>query len=134
MFKFLLFLLFAVVSSNAFAEWVVVGRNDKATIYIDQQPSHILNNVVKMRTLFDFKIARKGLYSLIMKSEYDCKDKQTRASIDYYYGRMGQGKKSRRLSGEEMGKWMPVAPHTFGNAVWKYACGIDTQLPFANPF
>ena len=132
MYKAILMMLLCVVSRSVAAEWVVVGSNDKATIYVDQPPIHKSSNVVKMRTLFDFKIAASnGIISLIMKTEYDCKKYQLRTSIDRYSGRMGTGKKT---SDGPIGKWKPVAPHTFGNAQWKFACGTDTQIPFANPF
>ena len=130
MYKTILMMLLAVVSSSAMAEWLVAGSNDKATIYVDQPSIHKSSSVVKMRTLFDFKIASNGLISLIMKDEYDCKKKQCRGSLDYYSGRMGTGKKTSNA----IGKWKPVVPHTFGDAQWKFACGINTQLPFPTPF
>lgn len=125
-------MLLCIVSRSAMAEWVVVGSNDKATIYVDQPPTHKSSNVVNMRTLFDSKIAASnGIISLILTTEYDCKKSRWRTSFEYFSGRMGTGKKA---SAGPIGKWKPVAQHTFGNAEWKFACGIDTQIPFANPF
>ena len=87
----ILSLLLALLSGNAAAEWVAVGRGD--TIYAafaDQAGIRRNGTLASMSGLYDFRKQDftpegKGLYSTVVLREYDCGQRQVRllSSIDF---------------------------------------------------
>lgn len=123
--KVLLMLLLAVVSSSAMAEWIKVGSNETGTFYAD--PTSIIksSNMVKMRTLHDYKTAIKVAGALFFSSEvqeeYDCKENQSRTLFFSFHSRnMGKGK--RVYSDPEPHKWEPARLGSVREILWDFAC------------
>ncbi len=125
--KLLLTLMLAVVSSSAMAEWVKVGTSDDKTTTIYADPSTIRKsgNRVKMWALWDYSTAQEGgskpYMSVRIQNEYNCKeetDRQIYATT--FSGNMAGSHTINRQGGK---KWEPVAPRTFGETLWKFACG-----------
>lgn len=127
-------LLLIVVSTDAAAEWLMVGVHDGGDIYAD--PSTIFKNgdLVKMWSLVDYKIPRvfgrlKPCKSMKVQSEFDCKEKQSRGlSFFAYSGNMGSGE-AANMSGAGISyidtnpkNWVPVPHNGTGPALWKIAC------------
>lgn len=123
--KVMLMLLLAVVSSSAMAEWAKVGGNGTDTLYAD--PTSIIksSNMVKMRTLNDYKTAIKvagvAFLSSEVQEEYDCKDNQSRTLFFSLHSRnMGKGK--RVYSDPEPHTWEPVRLGSVREILWQFAC------------
>ncbi|MBI5625752.1 MAG: hypothetical protein HY935_00885 [Nitrosomonadales bacterium] len=123
--KVLLMLLLAFVSSGALAEWVKVGGNGDNTLYAD--PASIIksSNMVKMRTLHDYKVAVKVAGAVYLSSEvqeeYDCKGNHSRTLFFSFHSRnMGKGKKV--YSDTELHAWEPVRLGSVREILWKFAC------------
>jgi len=138
--KLLLTLMLAVVSTSAMAEWVKVGTSDDKTTTIYADPSTIRKsgNRVKMWALWDYSTAQEGgskpYMSVRIQNEYNCKEETDRIQNEYnckeetdrqiyattFSGNMAGGHTINRQGGK---KWEPVAPRTFGETLWKFACG-----------
>ena len=124
--RLLLITLLLLSSSPAYAEWVVVDKNDDGTTYIDPDTIRRKGNLVKMWHLFDYKTTRivAGNLSLSSKaqSEYDCAEERFRglAYTDFLFN-MGRGMVTNSSLNEE--KWQPVQPRSVGEALWEAACG-----------
>lgn len=123
--KVLLMLLLSVVSSSAMAEWVKVVSNEAGTFYAD--PTSIIksSNMVKMRTLHDYKTAIKvagaAFLSSEVQEEYDCKEKQSRTLFFSLHSRnMGRGKGV--YTDPEPHKWEPVRLGSAREILWDFAC------------
>jgi len=125
--KLLLTLMLAVVSSSAIAEWVKVGTSDDKTTTIYADPSTIRKsgNRVKMWALWDYSTAQEGdskpYMSVRIQNEYNCKeetDRQIYATT--FSGNMLEGNTIAMQGGRN---WEPIALRTFGETLWKFACG-----------
>ncbi len=125
MHKAILVILLAVVSSSAMAEWVEIGTTNKSTVYADPTTIRKSGNKVKMWALWDYSTAQEGdskpYMSVRIQNEYNCKeetDRQIYATT--FSGNMAGGHTINRQGGK---KWEPIAPRTFGETLWKFACG-----------
>lgn len=137
--KAILMMLLAVVSSSAMAEWVVVTRSENGanTVYVDPATIRKAGNKVKMWELFDYKtmqaqVSNRGLPYMSSKSrsEYDCKEEQSRTLASSYHGEnMGGG--GVIYTDDEPGKWRPVSPESINEALWELACGKQ-PIPVMN--
>ncbi len=111
----------------AYAEWVSLGDNGHMTVYVDPGTIRRNGNLVKMWTLLDFNTARtlpSGISYLSSKTqeEFDCAEESRRnLSLTNYSNNMGRGDVVITDSGE--GKWVPIAPGTISQNLWKFACG-----------
>lgn len=128
MYKVILIMLLAMVSSNGMAEWVEVqaSSNDSVTAYINLANIRKAHSKVKMWSLFDQhttdEIMGKPYMSIIFQDEYDCKANLSRnLSLSFYYGNMGDGDVIDTSSNTS--KWQPIAPGTLEEALLKRACG-----------
>ncbi len=125
MHKAILMMLLAVVSSNAMAEWVKVSEDKLVTVYADPTTIRKIGDKVKMWALWDYSTAPEGdskpYMSVRIQNEYNCKeetDRQIYATT--FSGNMAEGNTIGRQGGK---KWRPIAPRTFGETLWKFACG-----------
>jgi len=123
--KLLLTLILAAVSSSAKAEWVEIGTTNKSTVYADPTTIRKLGNKVKMWALWDYLTAPEGdskpHMSVRIQNEYNCKEETSRQIYaTTFSGNMAEGNTINRQGGRE---WQPVAPRTFGETLWKFACG-----------
>ena len=125
MHKAILMMLLAVVSSSAMAEWVKVSEDKLVTAYADPSTIRKLGDKVKMWALWDYSTAQEGdskpYMSVRIQNEYNCKeetDRQIYATT--FSGNMLEGNTIDMQGGRN---WEPIAPRTFGETLWKFACG-----------
>ena len=129
--KAILFLMLAVMSNSAVAEWVMVGNiNDEETFYCN--PSSILRagDRVKLSCLHDYNEAQLRPYegmqdlpflSILEQRQYDCEAEQFMIlDHSYYSGNMGSGDKL--YSYDDRGGWVPIVHDGIGEAQLKIAC------------
>jgi len=124
MHKAILMLMLAVVSSNAMAEWVGVGKNENFIVYVEPSTIRKSGNKVKIWSLHDYKTAQGSIpyMSSRLEREHDCIEKQSRQLFLAFYSKnMGRG--GSIWKDTEPRNWLPVAPGTIKEIVWKYACG-----------
>lgn len=125
--KTILMLLLAVVSSGAVAEWINVSTDESgSSIYADPATIQKVGNRVKMWVLFDYRKATLNAGDRIMSirkhEEYDCKETQVRLLyISKHSGRFTEGKMVY-LNDIPNNEWVPVAPSSILEDLWKYAC------------
>jgi len=125
MHKAILMMLLTIVSSGAMAEWVKVDEDKLVTAYADPTTIRKSGDKVKMWALWDYSTAQEGdskpYMSVRIQNEYNCKeetDRQIYATT--FSGNMAGGNTIGRQGGK---KWVPIAPRTHGEALWKFACG-----------
>lgn len=125
--KTILMLLLAVVSSGAVAEWINVSTDESgSSVYADPATIQKVGNRVKMWVLFDYRKATLDAGDRIMSirkhEEYDCKETQVRLLyISKHSGRFTEGKMVY-LNDIPNNEWVPVAPGSILEDLWKYAC------------
>lgn len=130
MYKTLLVMLLAVMSSSVMAEWTeVVIPSDPVfskgrTVYVDLTTIHKTRNRAKMWHLEDFESVsglREGHYSMKSQREYDCKKEQSRIlNTMLFKGNMGLGGAYSLQS--DISDWEPVA-NPVAKTLWKIVCG-----------
>jgi len=123
--KLLLTLMLAVVSTSAMAKWVKVSEDKLVTAYADPTTIRKLGDKVKMWALWDYSTAPEGdskpYMSVRIQNEYNCKEETSRQIYaTTFSGNMAEGNTINRQGGRE---WRPIAPRTFGETLWKFACG-----------
>ncbi len=129
MLKVILMMLLAVVSNSAMAEWVKVYFNHTETIYADFASEQNEGNIVKMRSLSDYKTLQKtrngiAYLSTIEPGEYDCNEEKVRALSAFRYSKnMGSGKMVSRSSSFLNENWAQLVPGNIDHVLWKHACG-----------
>lgn len=124
----ILFLIFAIFSGSAAAEWAKLDQTAAFTMYIDKAAIN-KNEKGTMATLWrmdDFVRSQstkgKSRFSLKIQHEYDCEDFQLRVLSFYWYsGPMGEGEVvySNNVPSPEQ---MPVIPGSYDEKVWEIAC------------
>lgn len=123
---FLMILLLFSSSGPAYSEWMSLFTTEEETVYVDRDTLRRKGELVKMWSLFDFKIARTvggdPNLSSKLQIEFDCAEERTRKlASTYFSGHMGSGKANYTIS--DPSKWIPVEPASTGEALWKVACG-----------
>jgi hypothetical protein len=123
--KLLLTLMLITASSNVMAEWVEIESNETDTFYADPATIRKTGNIVRMWVLTDYKTvqtnASKPYMSKLGVRKYDCKEKQSRATIKTLHSKnMGVGKYVGIIGNRP---WLPVSPRTTSELLWKFACG-----------
>ena len=128
--RLLLFILLALSSAPAYAEWVKVGDGDEAgkTVYVDTATIRRNSNLVKMWQFYDYKTVQTvgGVRFLSAKEqwEFDCAEERSRVlALKEFSGNMGTG--TMVDTNSQVGKWIPVMPGSIGRTVWAVACGKD---------
>jgi len=112
-------------SSNVMAEWVEIESNETDTFYADPATIRKTGNIVRMWVLTDYKMvqtnASKPYMSKLGVRKYDCKEKQSRATIKTLHSKnMGVDKYVGIIGNRP---WLPVSPRTTSELLWKFACG-----------
>jgi Surface-adhesin protein E len=123
--RILFMLLLFLVSSDALAEWIIVGGNEYSTIFADPTSVLRVGNIAKMLSLYDTDIAQVvGSISFMSSKtldEYDCKENQSRTLAFYWYsGHMGEG--NILYGNTDPRKWSPVIPKSMSETLWKFVC------------
>jgi len=127
--KTVLTLLLAAVSSNAMAKWVMVGKAENITVYVDPASIHIKGGIAIMQDIDDHKTAEiaddgKSYKSTKAQDEFDCKEGQHRTrSLSCYSENMGNGDVVCAYSDPNHATWNQVIPKSINEAMWKLACG-----------
>lgn len=115
--------LLVLISGPSYAEWVFVSGDAEAgmTVYVDPDTVRRQGDFVKMWYLSDRK-TMEGYGSIKTQREYDCAEARHRLlASSIFSGHMGEGKLLDDNVKE--GQWIPVAPESSGQALWKFACG-----------
>ena len=120
-----------VISANALADWVEIGKNEYPAVTEYFEPNTILNNggKVQMWTLLDFQKQQKmsssdGLYmSMKTLNEYDCKKGVARFLAGQLFSKnMGSGELIFD-DPHQNDKWIPIPPKSNGESLKNLACG-----------
>jgi hypothetical protein len=125
--RFAMGVALAVISSNALADWTLVGSTEGgADIYVDRATISKSTHIAKLWLLEDRKEAQtfsgKTFLSAKLQYEYDCKDNQRRVlQSSLYSGQKAGG--SLVQSGSKPGPWRPIAAGRVSETMWKIACG-----------
>lgn len=126
--KWMGFAVLAAASASAVAEWVPMGDNGQAEIYIDKTTITRSGNMAKMWSLQELKTpgsAGGAAYTSLKRlDEYDCKNPRTRGvEIAAFPKPMAQGDAVASEKGS--GQWAKIAPGSAIEAMWKIACGKE---------
>ena len=107
----LLFLIAAMFTGNAQAEWLALGRNENFRAYLDQTSLQRNGDLVQVLQLMDFVTAqwadeRTVIGSIKTVVEYDCVQLRSRTiALEAYSEQMGEGRKvaTEQLSNPDWG-------------------------------
>ncbi|MEO8123020.1 MAG: surface-adhesin E family protein [Burkholderiales bacterium] len=118
----------AAASGSAAAEWVSIGDQGTAVIFVDKTTITRVGDTAKMWQLQELKTARSAAgatyVSLKQLDEYDCKDPRTRGvEITAYPKPMAEGTAVASQKGS--GAWAKVVPESTNEMLWKIACGKE---------
>ena len=125
----LLLTLLVLCSGPAYAEWVAMGESDSdTTVYVDPDTRLPKGKLVKIWILYNFTrvrtVADESYFSNKAYEEYDCAQVRHRTLVDMRFSStMGFGNVVYNKSSQ--GKWLPVAPQSINEALWKVACGKE---------
>ncbi len=108
------------------AEWLLVDRNEKDTIYVDSESISRNGVIVRALVLDDLKAPNtRGLSTFLStrnQEEHDCSKERFRlVAIERFAGNMGTGQSIYKKSGES--SWVPITRGTLAQSVWKFVCG-----------
>jgi hypothetical protein len=120
-------LMVAMFSSNAKAEWVQVGENNRLVAYADNAVRRS-GDTATFWVLFDYKTVQvspsSGRRYLSEKAqrEIDCRSERDRAIFfTWHSDQMGNG--TVVYTGNKPTSWEPTSsPGSFANSFWKFAC------------
>ncbi len=121
-----LLLSLSFAANCALAEWVWVASNDKVTAYADPSSIRKRLNVVKIWTLFDYKVGGAlsdgtPYWSVMRETEFNCKENfQRMTGYAIHAGKMGKG--GLVESGSEAQEWKPVSRVAMAAQMKRYAC------------
>lgn len=118
----------AAASGGAAAEWVSIGDQGPAEVFVDKTTITRAGDTAKMWSLQELKspgTAGGAAYvSLKRQDEFDCKDPRTRGvQIAAYPQPKGEGKAVASEKGS--GTWTKVVPDSTNEVLWKIACGKE---------
>jgi hypothetical protein len=120
--KTILTLLLAAMSTCAMAEWVKVGGNDEATIYIDPATIKKDGNLSRIWRLHELKQrATNGEMSMRSLMEYDCERERFRLLSRSTHSEPIAGGKML-FSNDQVGEWAYIPPETIGATILKIVC------------
>ncbi|QPD03024.1 MAG: hypothetical protein Nkreftii_000798 [Candidatus Nitrospira kreftii] len=127
-FSCLLFACMVQVSTTApaSAEWLLVGGNGKANVYVEEETISRPGEWVRVWVMDDLKIAQpRGLRKYLStraQEEHDClKERFRLLGLEYFSGNMGTGDVLYKTSGES--DWAPIPRGSLAQSVWKFVCG-----------
>ncbi len=117
--------LAAATSVPAMAEWVSIGEQGPAEVFVDKTTIVRTGDMATMWTLQELKTpgsAGGAAYvSLKRQDEFDCKDPRTRGvQIAAYPQPKGEGKAVASEKGS--GAWSKIVPESTNELLWKIAC------------
>ena len=118
----------SVASGGAAAEWVSMGDNGQANIYIDKTTIARSGGTATMWSLQELKqpgsAGGAAYVSLKRLDEYDCKEPRTRGvEISAFPQPMAQGTAVATEKGS--GGWATVAAGSASDGMRRIACGLE---------
>lgn len=126
----ILLLLLTVLSGGAAAEWVAIAKLEEGRLYVDPATIRKDGNTATIGTLFDLnkpfinEANDKPQSSQKSRTEYDCKGKRWRMlEYAWFSGNMGNGRMVEQFS--DTYKFVPIAPDSAAEILWKIACGVS---------
>ena len=127
--KILLALAFAFISTEALAQWTLIGETpDKGgyTIYADLASIQKTSNRVKMWILLDYKIEQRTLGATYLsekiRREFDCEEEQMR-TLAFSYFSWNMEKRDLVRSYNQPQKWEKIQDQSMDEKEWRIACG-----------
>jgi hypothetical protein len=124
--KYITASIFALISSIAAAEWVVIGVSDDYIAYADPATISRQGDLTRMQDLIDLKAPGPSPYgkqhaSSRAHSEFDCQNARIRTiAFSLHSGQMGDGDVIETVA--ESARWLSAAPGTLLDILWKFAC------------
>lgn len=136
MIRFILFLMVAVFSGGAAAEWTQIGDDTAKTVGVDTGrgiKTFILKKSIDkvgdrsiMWMLRDYespvKVNGKKQFSSKSLEEYDCKNMEYKTLSFYWYSKH-QAKGTVVYAETLHGNTQPIIPNSIAHVAWKLACG-----------
>ncbi|MBU6482081.1 MAG: hypothetical protein KGS09_16215 [Nitrospirae bacterium] len=128
--RLILIILLLLSSGPAYAEWVLVEKNNELVevmaVYADPDTIRRKGDLVKMWTLHDFKTIQtspsSSYLSTKVQRQFDCTKQRTRLlAFTEFSGNMGTGTVAFSDSPDE-DSWIPVEPGSINHALWEVAC------------
>jgi len=124
--KLLLILFLVFISTNARAEWVMIGEDDASIVYADPSTMRNKGDLIKIWSLYDFlkpkDMSGKSYLSMELQYEFDCGKKLSRkAYIIYYSANMGGGEKGSFSYPPK--QWHEVKPTSAREKIFHMVCG-----------
>lgn len=126
----LLITLLVLSSGPAYAEWIVVEKNNQLagvlTVYIDPDTIHRKGNLVTMWQLIHFKTMQGGrspsrFSSTKIHKQFDCAGLRLRLlALTDFWGNMGTSESTDAYI--DGGHWVPVEPDSIDQALLQVAC------------
>jgi len=128
MWKSVLMVLLAMVSTSALSEWTKVEKNNSEDItrYVDVATIQKTENKVRMVNLIDYQTPREAVddnfLSIKVVQEYDCNEVKKRIlAFKTYDGNMGKGEILYADSSPD--EWKIISSsRSVGHAHWEIAC------------
>ncbi len=130
--KLVVMMLFAFVSSNAMAAWVLITMSDdkNTTIYGNPDTVSWSSNKVKLSIMYDNKMPKtvpgfKSYFSTKDQFEVDCNEDQSRLlGLIAFSGNMGAGEViyTHNFNND----WSPVTPNRLDQDIFKFACSLKS--------
>ncbi|MES2012970.1 MAG: surface-adhesin E family protein [Pseudomonadota bacterium] len=125
MYKFLMILVLATLSTEAAAEWTMIQTNDNGNMYIDFDSVQKSGDLITVSTLNDYYSPQQKRELSSQWSElHDCKNKKFKAlAINYYAENMGQGAlvEAFKLNAAETA-WSDVVQYSVGELKANVIC------------
>jgi hypothetical protein len=120
--------LLVLASGQAAADWVNIGSDANAELFVDRSTIARSGDMVTMWSVSDLKMphsANGATYlSLKRQDEFDCAASRVRGlQISAHPQALGEGQAVASEKGS--GAWMPVTPESIGEKLWKVACGKE---------
>jgi hypothetical protein len=125
-FQYLIAILLTVLSTNALAEWTLIGGTDDFDHYVDKSTISKTDNIAKMWELYDYKSPQKknfGTYlSDVASEEYDCTESVSNMlTLTFYAKNMQQGEIVSR-DRIDAKNWQYIVPGSRGETSLQIAC------------
>ncbi len=137
MYKVILIMLLAAISSSATATWTkIVDAKDNTngpnqgslfSVFVDLDTMHNFNDSIKVWELYNYQTVQKGnspnpYLSLKVHTEYDCSGRRSREHyVAIFSENMGTGKRGGEK--EYVHNWTLLEPDTVGRKLWELTCG-----------
>jgi hypothetical protein len=118
------------VSGAALADWIKIAVTDKWTVYADPSTIRKVGTTAKMWYTFDYRTPQQlttngsdvHYLSTRGQDEFDCKGfRKRRLLLIGHSKNMGGG--DIVATDSTQGQWVPIAPGTVAENIWKLACG-----------